>query len=154
VKDLEIDVYADVVCPWCFIGSRRLESVLGSLPGTPTAAVRHHPYILHPDAPPEGIDLQAMLRSRYGTDPSRVFERVEAAARESGIPLDLSKQRKVYSTVAAHTLLRHAQAKGTQRALLDALFAAYFFRRETLPIPPSSATSPRCMGSAPKKSSG
>ena len=62
----------------------------------------------------------------FGVDPSSMLHRVEAAARESGIPLDLSKQPRTYSTIAARTLLRHAERKGTQRALHEALFTAYF----------------------------
>jgi predicted DsbA family dithiol-disulfide isomerase len=120
---VEIDVYADVVCPWCFIGHRRLESVLRD---EPDAIVRHHPYILQAGAPPEGEDLHAMLRDRYGTEPQAMFARVEEAAHDSGIPLDLSKQPMTYNTVAAHTLLRHASGNETQRALLGALFSAYF----------------------------
>ena len=120
---LEIDVYADIVCPWCFIGYRRLASVLRE---RDDAVVRHHPYVLQPDAPPEGEDLHAMLRSRYGTDPKPMFARVEEAARDAGIPLDLSKQPMTYNTLAAHTLLRHAAPKGTEHALLGDLFSAYF----------------------------
>jgi predicted DsbA family dithiol-disulfide isomerase len=123
---MTIDVYSDVVCPWCFIGTRRLSAVLASLDGEIDATVRHHPYVLQPGTPSEGTDLHRMLRERYGTDPAEMFVTVEAAAREAGIPLDLSKQRMTYSTLGAHTLLRHAEEKGTQHALLDALFTAYF----------------------------
>ena len=130
---LQIDVFSDIVCPWCFIGMRRLESVLDSF--GEDVELRHHPYVLQPDAPAEGMDLHAMLRARYGTDPAQLFERAEAAARETGIPLDLSKQRMTYSTVAAHTLLRHAQEKGTQRALADALFEAYFLEARNVADP-------------------
>ncbi|MHB1225195.1 MAG: DsbA family oxidoreductase [Gemmatimonadaceae bacterium] len=121
-----IDVHSDIACPWCFIGTRRLESVIQSLDGEVEIEVRNHPYLLHPDAPPEGIDLQQMLRERYGADPRPMFARVEEAARGAGIPLDMSRQTRAYSTIAAHTLLRHASGMGTQSALADALFVAYF----------------------------
>ena len=135
VNPLEIDIYSDVVCPWCFIGTRRLESVLASFGDSLDVTVRHHPYLLHPDASPEGIDLRAMLARKYGMDPARMFDRVEAAARDAGIPLDFSTQTRTYSTVAAHTLLRHAEEKGTQRALADALFAAYFLEGRNVDDP-------------------
>jgi predicted DsbA family dithiol-disulfide isomerase len=133
--DLEIDIYSDIVCPWCFIGTRRLESVLDSLEDERKIVVRHHPFLLHPDAPPEGLDLRQMLADRYGTDPESMLRRVEAAARESGIPLDLSKQRRTYSTIAAHTLSRHAEARGTQRGLHEALFTAYFLDARNIADP-------------------
>lgn len=135
VHDLQIDVFSDISCPWCFIGMRRLESVLGTLEGDRTVTVRHHPYQLHPDAPAGGIDLPAMLRERYGADPATMFARVEAAAAGAGITLDLAAQPRAYDTAAAHTLIRHAEGKGTQRALVDALFVAYFLEARDISAP-------------------
>jgi predicted DsbA family dithiol-disulfide isomerase len=126
VTPLQIDAYSDIVCPWCFIGTRRLQYAIGSLDPVPPVELRYRPYLLHPDAPPDGIDLRDMLSQKYGGDPRRMFERVEAAARDAGIPLDFSRLSRTYSTLAAHTLLRHAREKGTQRELADALFTAYF----------------------------
>jgi predicted DsbA family dithiol-disulfide isomerase len=126
VTPLLIDTYSDIVCPWCFIGTRRLQLAIGSLDPVPPVELRYRPYLLHPDAPPDGIDLRDMLSQKYGGDPRRMFERVEAAARDAGIPLDFSRLSRTYSTLAAHTLLRHAREKGTQRELADALFTAYF----------------------------
>src|ERR1019366_2711359 len=76
--------------------------------------------------PPEGVHLREQLRKKYGGDPEAMFGRVEAAAHETGIPLDFAKVRRMVSTIGAHTLLRHAAPRGTQRALATALFAAYF----------------------------
>lgn len=123
---LQIDLYSDIACPWCFIGTRRLAAVIDSLGEGIHAEVRHHAFLLNPGAPAEGIEIRQMLAERYGSDPRPMFARVEAAAREAGIPLDLSRQRRAYDTTAAHTLLRHAPAKGTQSELADALFVAYF----------------------------
>jgi predicted DsbA family dithiol-disulfide isomerase len=121
---LQIDLFADVVCPWCFVGSERLERVLAAL-GRP-ARVTHHPFLLNPNAPPEGDDVPARLRRKYGVPPEQLWARLEAEARKSDLVLDLSKQRWSYPTARAHTLIRHAEAKGTQRALVRALYRAYF----------------------------
>ena len=67
-----------------------------------------------------------MLRRKYGIDPQEAWARLEAEARKSGLELDLSKQRYNYPTVRAHTLIRRAHAKGTQRALVNDLFRAHF----------------------------
>jgi predicted DsbA family dithiol-disulfide isomerase len=123
---LSIDIVSDVICPWCFIGVRRLDQALDSLAERVDAKVAFLPFLLDPGTPAEGADLRERLRAKYGGDPEKMFERVEAAARESGIPLDFSKVRRTPSTIAAHTLLGHALAKGTQRALAGALFDAYF----------------------------
>ena len=123
-EPLRIDVVTDVVCPWCFIGVERLEHVLERF-DHPVELV-HHPFLLQPATPPEGVDIPAMLRAKYGTDPRALFERAEAAARESGIDLDLSKQRYSYPSLRAHTLIRHAGERGTQRALAREFFRANF----------------------------
>jgi predicted DsbA family dithiol-disulfide isomerase len=128
---IEIDVYSDFVCPWCFIGSRRLQQALEAS-GNVEVLTRHHPYLLYPNVPVEGIDLRASLAQRYRQDPERMFKAVEAAGREAGIPLDFSNVRRVYSTVDAHTLLRHAEAKGSGRAFAEGVFAAYFLEGQNI----------------------
>lgn len=133
--EVTIDIHSDISCPWCFIGSRRLNRVLGERMPELRTRVRHHPYQLHPDAPAGGIDVHAMLRERYGADPSSLFERVEEAAREEGIELDLSLQSRAFDTAGAHTLIRHAAVLGTQSDLVDALFAAYFLEARDISDP-------------------
>lgn len=124
MADLSIDLVTDIVCPWCFIGLARLDRVLAAT-GT-AATVTHHPYFLDPDVPPEGVDVAEKLRARAGGDVGAMFARVEAEARSSGIPLDLSKQPRHRPTQRAHTLIAAAGPKGTQHALVRALFEAHF----------------------------
>jgi predicted DsbA family dithiol-disulfide isomerase len=124
---LTVDVFVDVVCPWCFLGNERLNRVLDALAAeTGPAVVTHHPFFLDPSAPPEGRDIPAMLQRKYGGDPRRLWARLEAEARKDGLELDLSKQRYNYPTARAHTLIRHAEAKGTQRALVRDLYRTHF----------------------------
>jgi len=121
---LRIDLFADVVCPWCFVGAERLERVLADL-GRP-AQVVHHTFMLDPNTPEEGDDIPARLLRKYGVPPEKLWARLQAEARKSGLELDLSKQRLSYPTARAHALLRVAEAKGTQRALSRALYRANF----------------------------
>lgn len=123
---LSITLITDIICPWCFIGSRRLTQVADEIADRFVTEVTHQPFLLDPSTPPEGDDLRDRLRRKYGVDPERLFGRVEAAARATGIALDFSRVRRTPPTLPAHTLLRHAQARGTQRALVDALYSAYF----------------------------
>jgi predicted DsbA family dithiol-disulfide isomerase len=132
---LTIDIVSDVICPWCFIGVRRLDQALESLPEPVEAKVGFHAFLLDPSIPAGGADLRERLRAKYGVDPDKMFGRVEAAARESGIPLDFSKVRRTPNTVAAHTLIGHALEKGTQRALARALFQAYFLEGKDIGDP-------------------
>jgi predicted DsbA family dithiol-disulfide isomerase len=121
---LQIDVFADVVCPWCYLGHERLERVLASIGRA--ARVAHHPFMLDPNTPPEGDDIPDRLRRKYGVPPERLWARLEGEARKSGLELDLSRQRLSYPTARAHTLIRHAAARGTQDALVRALYRANF----------------------------
>jgi len=125
MPELAIDVVSDVVCPWCLIGLRRLEQALQAFPDV-EASITFHPFLLDPATPDEGEDLRERLQRKYGVQPQVMFARVEAAARESGVPLDFTKVTRSVATVRAHTLLRHAVDRGTQRALKNALLEAYF----------------------------
>lgn len=121
---MEIELVSDCVCPWCYVGSVRLDRVLADDPDPPP--VVHRTFFLDPRTPEEGVDIADMLRRKYGVDPRAAWDRVESAARESGLTLDLTKQKRQWPTLRAHTLLRHAAARGTQRELARALFRANF----------------------------
>lgn len=131
---IEIDVYSDFVCPWCFIGSRRLQEALKSF-GDLHVVTRHHPYILYPNVSADGIDLRTSLAQRYPQSPERLFAAVEVAGRQCGLRFDFAKVTRVYSTVDAHTLARHAQPKGTAIALADGMFTAYFLEGRNIADP-------------------
>lgn len=123
---IAIDVVSDVICPWCLIGTRRLDRAIAALPDV-KVELTFHPFLLDPKTPPEGKDLRAFLRAKYG-DPEPMFRRVESVAKEDGIPLDFGKVTRAPDTAKAHTLIRHAATKGpgAQHALAKALFGAYF----------------------------
>lgn len=125
-RTLKIDLFTDPVCPWCLIGSVRLDRVLETLGPDIEADVENHPFYLDPDTPEEGVVVADMLREKYGRDPKEMWARVEAEAAKSGIVLDLSRQPRMYPTAKAHTLTRQARPLGTQHALANAIAAAYF----------------------------
>jgi predicted DsbA family dithiol-disulfide isomerase len=99
------------------------------------AQVIYRPFMLAPDTPAEGFNVAEDLRRKYGADPRGLWARAEAEARASGLELDLSKQTMSYPTAAAHTLIRHALPRGTQRALVRALFQAYFQQAQNIADP-------------------
>lgn len=124
---LKIEIYTDIICPWCLVGEARLDNVLARHSSMIDADIEHHPMLLMPDCPPGGVKALDLLRSRYGDfDPASFWARPEAEARDAGVDLDLSKQAMIYPTAAAHSLIRHARSRGTQHALASALIRAYF----------------------------
>ena len=128
---LTIDVVSDVVCPWCYIGKRRLEAALAALAEREPdveVAVRWHPFELNPDLPREGVDRRAYLEAKFG-GPERaasIYERVRAAGASVDLPLDFGRIVRQPNTRAAHRLIDWAQRQGTADALVERLFRAYF----------------------------
>jgi predicted DsbA family dithiol-disulfide isomerase len=125
-QTIKIALFTDVVCPWCLIGSRRLDTAIEKLPEGVSVDVENLPFYLDPNTPPEGYDVGEMLRQKYGRDPRDIWARAEAEAQKAGIDLDLSQQPRTFPTQKAHTLVRLARPKGTQHALANAIAEAYF----------------------------
>ena len=136
MTDITIDLYGDITCPWCVIVHHRLDKVLGEcFAGLPVDIV-HHPVVLIPDCPPEGVLIADLARSRHGiSDLSLLWARPEAEARASGLALDLSRQPLAYPTHGAHTLIRRARERGTQHRLAGAMYAANFFEVRNISDP-------------------
>jgi predicted DsbA family dithiol-disulfide isomerase len=125
-RTLKIDVFSDIVCPWCLIGTARLDKAIAALPAHVAVDIENHPFYLDPATPSEGYDVGDMLREKYGREPQAIWARAESEARASGIDLDLSQQPRTFPTQKAHTLIRLARAKGTQHGLANAIASAYF----------------------------
>lgn len=131
-KILKIDVFTDVVCPWCLVGSARLDTALAALPDDIEVVVENHPFYLDPSVPPEGVDVGEMLRAKYGKDPREMWARVEDEAKKAGIELDLSKQPRMFNTAKAHTITRLAKPLGIQHELANAIAEAYFLEHRQI----------------------
>jgi predicted DsbA family dithiol-disulfide isomerase len=125
-KSLKVDVFTDVVCPWCLVGSARLDKAVAELPPDVEVTIENHPFYLDPNVPAEGVIVADMLRQRYGREPEEMWARVEGEAKKADIDLDLSKQPRMFPTARAHTLTRLAKPLGTQHALANAIAEAYF----------------------------
>jgi predicted DsbA family dithiol-disulfide isomerase len=131
-RKLKIDVFTDTVCPWCLIGSVRLDKAIAALPPDVEVDVENHPFYLDPNTPPEGYVVADMLRAKYGRDPKEIWARAEREAKASGIDLDLSQQPPTYPTAKGHTVVRLARVKGTQHALANAIAEAYFLEHRQI----------------------
>ena len=125
-RTLKVDLFTDIVCPWCLVGAARLDQAIARMPADVSVDVENHPFYLDPNTPAEGVDVGEMLRAKYGRDPKELWARVEEQAVASGIALDLSRQPRSFPTQKPHTLIRLARDKGTQHALANAITRAYF----------------------------
>lgn len=128
---LTIDIVSDVVCPWCFIGKRRLEAALASLRAEQPdldIAVRWHPYFLNPDTPTEGEDYRAYLEAKFGGPAAleRIWQQISDTGRSVGIAFAFEKIERRAHTLRAHRLIHRAQRLGTTEAWVEALFVGQF----------------------------
>lgn len=127
---LTIDVVSDLVCPWCFIGKRRLERALAlyaqAHPDAPAPVVTWRPFQLNPGMPEEGMSRAEYVQRKFGARGGAVYDRVTAVGREVGIAFAFDRIRRQPNTLAAHSLVELAEARGAQDALVEALFGAYF----------------------------
>jgi predicted DsbA family dithiol-disulfide isomerase len=125
---LRIEVASDVVCPWCFIGKRRLEKALALLEGEVEAEIAWLPFQLNPDMPAEGMARADYRRAKFGSpERARALDaRVAAEGAGEGIAFAFERIARTPNTAAAHCLIDVAQAQGCASPVVEALFRAYF----------------------------
>lgn len=128
---LDIDIISDVVCPWCFIGKRNLETALEKLfrehPGV-SVSVHWIPYFLNPETPPEGDPYRAFLEKKFG-GPERlaaIWTRVNEAGKNAGLEFAFDKIKLRANTLNAHRLIHRFQQRGDADVVVERLFAAHF----------------------------
>jgi predicted DsbA family dithiol-disulfide isomerase len=130
-EDFQIDVISDVVCPWCYIGQRRLAAAISRLPeddAARRAAVRWHPFQLNPDLPQAGISRKRYLEDKFGGSDraAQIYARVSAAGASVGIAFAFDRIEIQPNTRDAHRLVAWAQSHGDASDLVERLFHAYF----------------------------
>jgi predicted DsbA family dithiol-disulfide isomerase len=124
---LSIIVYSDVICPWCYVGKRRLEAALDTpdMPAPPRLAWR--PFELNPDMPAEGIERQAYRAQKFGAARSAELDRnMVETGKELGIAFAFDRMQRTPNTRLAHRAIWEAGRQGRQDALVNRLFQAYF----------------------------
>lgn len=124
---VELQVWSDFACPWCFIGKRRLERALS---GEPRASVEvvWRAFELNSCIPEEGVAARSFYAAKFGGEErmEEIFAHVTAIAREEGIAMDYGRMRRAPNTRLAHRLVRVAAERGRQDAAVEALFRGHF----------------------------
>ena len=124
---MHIDIVADIACPWCFIGKRRLERALALRPDI-VATRSWRAFQLNPDMPAEGISREFYLVAKFGgaRQATRSFTTISAAGRSAGIEFSFERIRRTPNTLRAHRLIRLATSEGIGDAMVEQLFLGYF----------------------------
>lgn len=124
---MQIDVISDTVCPWCYIGKRRLERALKLRPQI-TFDVRWRPFQLDPTTPPEGVDRKTYMERKFGSSDKikPIHNTLLKAGDDEGIPFVFEKIARTPNTINSHRLIRWSHSLGVQDAVVEKLFKAYF----------------------------
>ncbi len=127
-RTFTIEVYSDVVCPWCYVGKRRLERALDQLNGAVQTRITWRPFQLNPTMPKDGMDRTTYLEAKFGSlDAFRQLEEhVLAAGAAERIPFAFEKVARASNTFLAHRLIWYAGQQGRQDAVVESLFRGYF----------------------------
>jgi len=124
---MQIDVVSDTVCPWCFIGKRRLDRALAMRPDV-EAQVFWRPYRLDPSIPKEGVDRKAYLKAKFGDGPrnTAMGDALRSEGAAEGISFAFDKIARTPNTLDSHRLIRWAGGQAMQDEVVERLFSAYF----------------------------
>ena len=138
---LRIDIWSDVMCPWCIIGYKQLEQALGDLEGEIEADISWHPFELNRDMPVEGEDMGQHMLRKYGVPPEQAAsDRMARIADKAGYSMRYAGEgeeppRRIWNTLRAHKLLHwalDAHGQQAQTRLKLALFDAHFQQRRNV----------------------
>ena len=127
LKPLTIDIVSDVVCPWCYIGKRRIENALALVPDVPVE-VRWRPFFLNPWVPRQGISREEYLTTKFGSVDAYngIAGRVVAAANEEGLIYRPNLVKRQPNTIDCHRLIHWADARGLAADMKQRLMELYF----------------------------
>lgn len=147
---MKIDVYADVVCPWCYVGERRLDKALAERPDL-AVEKRWRPFQLRPEMPETGLPWREFALDKFGGEENmkRAFAHVAAAGGPDGVRFDFDRVASAPNTVDAHRLILHARGRGREWKMADALFRGYFAEGRNLNDPEDLTLMAREAGLAP-----
>jgi predicted DsbA family dithiol-disulfide isomerase len=138
MKTLTIDVVSDVVCPWCYVGKRRLEGALDMLakehPDV-VPEVRWHAFQLNPDMKPEGIERSEYVKNKFGDRADSIYERVSGVGQDVGIAFKFDQIKRQPNTILAHSLIGACDSPDNQERMVEELFQAYFLEGRDLTDP-------------------
>jgi len=120
-----IDVVSDVICPWCFLGKRRLDAALAAL--DMDVFIRWRPYMLDPSIPPEGLDRHVYMLNKFGAEKLKtIHDPLIEAGRELDVPYHFDLITRTPNTLDAHRLIRWSHTVERQNEMVERLFMAYW----------------------------
>lgn len=125
-KTIAVDIVSDVMCPWCYVGKRRLEKAIAARPDV-KFDIRWRPFQLDPTIPPEGVDRKAYLKKKFGDNAGgAMYDNLRQAGEAEGIPFAFDDIDVSPNTLNAHRVIKWAATANVQDDVVEALFKGYF----------------------------
>ena len=123
-----MDIFSDPVCPWCYIGKRRLQRTLDAIPDDERPQVRWRAFMLNPDMPSDGMERNAYLARKFGSSQRamELYGTIAQAGFEEGILFAFGDIARTPSTMKAHRLIRYAEEWDCQTPIVEEMFLRYF----------------------------
>lgn len=123
---VSVDVVSDVICPWCFLGKRRLDKALAQLEGL-AVEVAWRPFMLDPSIPPEGLDRHTYMVEKFGEERLKtIHDPLIAAGAAEGVPYRFDLIKRTPNTLDAHRVIRWSHLAGLQHRMAERLFMAFW----------------------------
>ena len=125
---MKIDIISDTVCPWCFIGKRRLEKALAMRPDM-IPEINWYPFQLNPEMPEEGIERQLYLNLKFGSAAraNEIYRTVNEASTNENLDINFDAIQRMPNSLRSHRLIQFSRVNGAQGAITENLFRSYFF---------------------------
>ena len=132
---MRIDIFSDPVCPWCYVGKRRLEQALSTYhQPLDDLQIIWRAFQLNPDMPEAGMDRQTYLSNKFGggARASQIYENIKQVGASVGIDFQFEAIERTPNTIKSHRLIRLAHGLGKQNQFKEAMFKAYFLNGEDI----------------------
>ena len=126
---ITIDIYSDTICPWCYIGKRKLQSAINCFPNY-QFNISWRPYQLNPDMPFEGVDRQQYLSKKFGGSKNalKIYNAINETGKKIDIFFQFDKIKRTPNTLASHKLLALGHRNGKQNSIIESIFYSYFIK--------------------------
>ena len=124
---VQLDIFSDPVCPWCYLGKANLDRALEGHPDHPFR-IEWHPFQLNPDMPAAGVDKRAYLISHFGSEAQvqTIHDRFRQIAKQNGVRMDPDTPKRIPNTLNAHRVIHWAGLEGRQTLVVACLMRAYW----------------------------
>ena len=130
---MEIKMFSDTICGWCYIGKERLKQALREVGGN-SIQVTNLPFQLNPDMPMEGMDRIQYIKKKFGSieNAKPMYDNMILQGQQENLEIKLDKIKKTPNTVKSHLLIDYAKLNKVENEVMDSIFESYFFKAKDI----------------------